>query len=182
MRTVILVSGPSGVGKGTIVIRVLDKIPEVQIGRSLTTRPRRDDDTMYDYATVEEFHAAFDRGELLERNEVYGKVWYGKRVPPTDGVWILELDVEGAVRAKQQIPEALWVLIVPPGDSIGVLRERLIGRGASEDEAEIRIARANYEIGFGREHEPDLVIVNDSVDRAVEVLANFILQAMEPTR
>src|SRR3990167_8780603 len=106
MSVVVLVSGPSGSGKDTIINKALEKLPEYKLGFSLTTREPRADDTKYKYAkSAQEFEEAYNRGELLERNEHFGN-WYRKLGPPDEGNWILELDVKGAENARKHIPHA----------------------------------------------------------------------------
>jgi guanylate kinase len=161
------------------------RVPEFRIGRSLTTRSPRPDDTMYDYATEAEFHAAFERGELLERDEHMG-AWYGKRVPTDDGAWIIELDVHGAETAKQKLPQAIKVLIKPPDPMAETLRPRLEGRtprsGEASPELEIllRLERAEYEVKYAREHGTDFVIVNrdGQIAQAVDELVAIMYWAL----
>lgn len=190
MGVIILVSGPSGAGKDTIINAVVKQLPDFQIGFSLTTRAPEPGDTKYHYAaSLAEFDAAFTNGELLERDEHMG-AWYGKLVPPNDGNWILELDVHGAEAAKAKLPDAYKVLIIPPGQTLSDrrywlehrIRERAkdSGRTLDEDDLRRRLDRAPYEIDFSRQHHPDLVIVNGvNLNTAIEEFVDFALLALE---
>lgn len=194
MSVVVLVSGPSAAGKGSViqgalqaragggskVKNALQNFPSLwQLGRTLTTRPPRDDDVMYDYASESDFHAAFFRDELLEQNKHFG-AWYGKRMPSNEGCWLLELDVEGAATARERIPHAFTVFIDAPSDA--VLRQRLRARELklapekrlTPEKFEERIERAEFERIFAREHGIDHLIINDDLKVAVDDLASFL--------
>ncbi len=186
MGAVILLSGPSGVGKGTLMSEALARVPLFRMGRSLTTRPYRTGDVMYDYASEEEFHAAFERGELLERNRHMG-AWYGKRKPVDDGFWILELDVEGAESAFAQLDNAYKVLITPPEPIRATLEERVRRRETllpddkrmTEEQIEDRLDRAMYEIEFSLGHNPYRVIVNDDAITATSELMSLMYMLID---
>lgn len=171
----IIVSGPSGVGKGTI-LKTLYGRPELRLARSVsaTTRaPRRGetDGVDYHFLTREEFQRRRRAGEFLECFEVYpGGDWYGTLEAPVREALarglrvILEIDVKGADEVRRRFPEALSVFILPPNRE--ALRERLSGRGTESAEAfEKRLAQANGELDSAGRY--DRRIVNDRLDDAI---------------
>ncbi len=187
MCVVVLVSGPSAVGKESIISRALEKDPAWQRGRTLTTGEQRPDDVMYDFAESEAaFHAAFERGELLERSQHFG-AWYGKKAPSSDGLWLLELEVDGAEEARKKLPGAFKVFI---DASDKELRRRLTSRESkrpqkkrmSKKEFEERIERAAYERRFASEHRTDLVIINHDLETAADELVRFLWAAFLTAR
>lgn len=180
MGALIVVSGPSGVGKGTLLRRVLNHFSELEIGLSWTTRmPRRDDAEgikRYHYVTREEFMAAVDRGEFLEWAEYGGNLygsWYGG-----DEQTLLEIDIQGALQIAELRPEALLVGILPPGDCLSeqveVVRGRLLGRGSeAQAVADKRLAIAPEEIDTITRLWPH-TIVNDDIQLASQKLITLI--------
>lgn len=176
----IVVSGPSGVGKGTILQKVLKRLPELEIGLSWTTRmPRRDDAEgikRYHYVSRDEFMSAVDRDEFLEWAEFGGNLygsWHGG-----DRHVLLEIEVQGAQQVAASRPEAILVGILPPGNSLSqkmaVVEQRLLGRGSEVTEvARKRLAIAPQEIESISSRWPH-VIINDDVDRASQELVELI--------
>ncbi|MEX2215490.1 MAG: guanylate kinase [Phycisphaeraceae bacterium] len=171
----LIISGPSGVGKTTITHEV-----ERQLGGefsvSMTTRaqaPGDQPDVDYHFVTMEEFIAARDRGELLEWAEVYADLCYGTPRQPVDDalaagrLMILEIDVDGAIQIKEKMPEAFAVFVLPPNEQ--TLLDRLRSR-KREDEATIqkRFAKAKREIVKAWECGAyDEFIVNRDLNKAV---------------
>jgi guanylate kinase len=170
----VVISGPSGVGKSSIVREVLDRTGATY-SVSLTTRPPRPGEVdgvhyrFVDRATFEEYIA---QDQLLEWAEVFGH-YYGTPAAPvreaiTDGrAIILEIDVQGGVQVHDKMADASFVLIVPPDDQ--TLAERLAGRG-TEDEATVarRLGKARAELDLARSSGAyDIEIVNDDLDRAI---------------
>jgi guanylate kinase len=169
---VLIVSGPSGTGKSTLVQRVLE-LPGTMPSVSCTTRPRRATESTgkcYAYVTVEEFDAMVARGEFLEYARVFGKHSYG-----TPKKWleearnknldlVLEIDVQGAAQVKQKLPESVAIFILPP--SREELERRLRSRGQdSDEEIARRLAKARDEIlAFSKYY--DYCVVNEDVERA----------------
>ena len=175
----IVLSGPSGVGKGTICNVLLNEL-DAWYSVSMTTRNIRDgevDGVNYYFVSREEFENRIENGKLLEYN-IYNGNYYGtpkdKILEKLDeGVNVfLEIDVNGAFNVKKLFPDALLIYIAPP--SIEVLRERLIGRG-TEDVATIEKRLKIAEEELKRVDFYDYVIVNDDLDLAIEKVRNAIL-------
>lgn len=172
-----MVSGPSGVGKGTLVSRVRAQRDGLGLTVSATTRPPRKGEVEgrdYYYLTEEEFSRRVDAGEFLEWAHVHGHR-YGTLVSEVDRLVgegssvILEIDVQGGLNVRKVYPSVVLVFIEPP--SLEVLEQRLRGRG-TEDESSIstRLANAAHEMELAGEY--DVRIVNDDLDRAVLELAH----------
>lgn len=178
--SIFIVSGPSGVGKGTIVRGLLAKRPNTWLSVSVTTRRPRSGETPgvdYNYISHEEFRALLAGDGLAEYAEVYSGNMYGTPIGPLNSHRengedvILEIDIVGAEKIKKRVPEAVSVFILPP--SIDVLMERLKGRATETEEqrserfkaAEKEIAKAS---GF------DYLIVNDVIEDAVDRLIEIM--------
>ena len=171
----LVVSGPSGVGKGTLLHRVIAEsgLPLTMSVSATTRKPRPGelDGREYYFLSQDEFETKRLAGEFLECFEVFGTgTWYGtprKMVEKelTSGRWVvLEIDVQGARRVKEQFPEAMTFFIEPK--SLDVLKERLQGRGTETEEAmQRRLGRAIEELQHVAEFEHR--IVNDDLDTAV---------------
>ena len=169
----LVVSGPSGVGKGTLVKALMERNDRIKMSVSATTRQPRDGElegVHYFFKTEEEFKAMVDRGEFLEYIHVFGSKYYGT---PRSFVEqnlangydvILEIDVQGAMKVKQAFPDAVLMFITAP--SMSEIKSRLIGRGTETmEQVEKRFATAFEEIKMIPEY--DYVIVNDVVNVAV---------------
>ena len=169
----LVVSGPSGVGKGTLVKALMDRNSKIKMSVSATTReprPGEIEGVHYFFKSEEEFKAMADRGEFLEYMHVFGSNYYGT---PRSFVEqhlangydvILEIDVQGAMKVKQSFPDAVLMFITAP--SMSEIKSRLIGRGTETmEQVEKRFATAFEEIKMIPEY--DYVIVNDVVDVAV---------------
>jgi len=175
MPRLLVISGPSGVGKGTLVQRVVaeSELPLTMSVSATTRKPRpgETDGKEYYFLSLAEFEIKRLAGEFLECFEVFGTgTWYGtprKKVEEglASGRWIvLEIDVQGARRVKEQFPEAMTFFIEPK--SLDVLKERLRGRGTESEEAmQHRLERAIEELQYVAEFE--YRIVNDDLDTAV---------------
>ena len=165
------VSGPSGVGKGTIVKTIINRRDDVVESVSCTTREPREDEVNgkhYFFISREEFMRRIKENDFLEYDEHFGN-YYGtpksfvEETLKTKSV-ILEIDVVGALNAKKVFPECVLVMILPP--SIEELKKRLIGRGTEgADEIERRLARLEYEIS--KKDKYDYLIVNDDLETAI---------------
>lgn len=165
------VSGPSGVGKGTIVKTIINRRDDVVESVSCTTREPREDEVNgkhYFFISREEFMRRINENDFLEYDEHFGN-YYGtpksfvEETLKTKSV-ILEIDVVGALNAKKVFPECVLVMILPP--SIEELKKRLIGRGTEgADEIERRLARLEYEIS--KKDKYDYLIVNDDLETAI---------------
>ena len=169
----LVISGPSGVGKGTLVNALMERNQKIKMSVSATTRaprPGEIEGVHYFFKTEEEFKAMVDRGEFLEYIHVFGSKYYGT---PRSFVEqqlengfdvILEIDVQGAMKVKQAFPDAVLIFITAP--SMSEIKSRLIGRGTETmEQVEKRFATAFEEIKMIPQY--DYVIINDVVDVAV---------------
>ena len=175
----VVVSSPSGGGKGTLIDRVLKTVPGLAFSVSYTTRaPRGSEQNGREYFFVDEpqFRAMIDRGEFLEWADVYGHL-YGTNAlqvanERADGHdIILEIDVQGAESIRRKVPDAISIFILPP--SFELLRNRLVTRATdSAADLERRLKGAPAEVAQ-YEHF-DYVILNDDINRASQQLASVI--------
>ena len=174
----IVVSGPAGVGKGTIVKTVVRKREDVVESVSCTTRAPRPGETHgkeYYFLSKEEFLRRIDEKDFLEYDEHFGN-YYGTpesfvREQLKEKTVILEIDVVGALNAKKAFPDCVLVMISPP--SLEELKRRLIGRGTeTAEQIEGRLARIEYELA--KQDEYDYVIINDVLEDAVAQLERII--------
>lgn len=183
----IVVAGPSGVGKGTVVRRLLSRDPEgLVLSRSVTTRaPRPSEADGVEYLFVDDaaFDAMRDRGDLLEWAEVFVGVRYGTPRGFVDAQLaagrdvILEIDVQGAAQIRDRAPDAVLILLQPP--SLEDLERRLRGRGTESEEALAeRLAAAERELA--QEAWFDHRVVNDDLERAVGEVAAIIDASRTP--
>jgi guanylate kinase len=185
----LIISGPSGVGKTTITHRVRVRLNAV-FSVSMTTRPITGEDTDgVDYHFVDEakFKRHRDAEKLLEWAKVFGNYYGTPRKPVEDNLansrlMILEIDVEGAIQIKKNMPDCFALFIEPPSE--GVLLQRL-RRRQREDEQTIRgrFARAKHEITRARECGVyDAFIVNDELDAAVDDAVKAVADELERRR
>jgi guanylate kinase len=174
-----VLSGPSGVGKGTVVAAVRERHPHVWVSVSCTTRqprPGEQDGVQYRFVDRSTFEAMAERGELLEYAEFAGNLYGTPRGPVYEhlaaGVpTLLEIELQGARQVRQTMPDGQFVFLVPP--SWEELERRLSGRGTESREViEARLARARVELAA--ESEFDKVIVNDEIERAAGELVALI--------
>ncbi len=177
--SLIIISGPSGAGKGTLVDRVVARVPDVWVSVSATTRsprPHEVEGEDYFFLTPEEFSARIDAGDFLEWAEVHGNR-YGtltstvvSRLERGIDV-ILEIDPQGALQVKDLVPEAVLVFILAP--SMAELERRIRARGAETDEQiKTRLATAVRELQLVETY--DHVVENDDVARATDELVGII--------
>ncbi len=176
----IVLSGPSGVGKGTIRKAMFEKENHnFTYSISMTTRKMRDGEEEgkdYYFVTKEEFLKRIDEGKFLEHAEFVGN-YYGT---PLDKVneqldlgkeVILEIDVKGAMQVKKKVPECVLIFILPPSKE--ALYDRLKGRGTETEEViRKRIETANEELLISKNY--DYAVINDKVDKAVDQIIEII--------
>jgi guanylate kinase len=173
--SVLVVTGPSGVGKGTLIRRLLERRPDLRLSVSATTRTPRAGETDgrdYHFLSEQEFERRLAAGDFLEHASYAGNL-YGTLKEEVDrggGNLVLEIEVEGARQVRQAMPEATQVFIAPPSDE--ALRERLTGRATDAPEViERRLARAKEELAARQEFKH--VIVNADLERAVQELVEL---------
>jgi guanylate kinase len=177
----IIISSPSGGGKGTLIKEVLQAVPDIGYSVSFTTRECRfgeEDGRDYHFISNTDFKDKIDEGEFLEYAEVHGN-FYGTSLTQTERILssgrdvILEIDVQGALQVMDKIPGAtISVFILPP--SFDVLRARLTARNTETAEGlALRLKNAHYEVSQYQRF--DYVIINDEVPVASRKLAAIFL-------
>ena len=178
--TLIVIAGPSGVGKGTVIQRLLSRIPEgPALSVSVTTRgprPGEIEGVHYHFVTDQEFDRMIVDGSLLEWAEIVGHRSGTPRRPVEELLAagrdvILEIDVKGAEQVRERVPDALLIFLEPP--SLDVLEQRLRGRGTETDamiEERLRLAAREVEEASWFH----AVVVNDDADRAADEVAAII--------
>ena len=176
----LVIAGPSGVGKGTVVRRLLGRLPDLYLSVSVTTRrPRPAERDGLDYVFVSDgrFDEMIASGELLEWAQVFGHR-SGTPAAPVEAALsagrdaILEIDVQGAEQVRKAAPQALLVFLAPP--SMEELERRLRTRG-TEDEAKVARRLAKAEEEMGQQGWFDHVVVNDDAERASTEVAAIII-------
>jgi guanylate kinase len=175
----IVISGPSGAGKGTICKAILEKHPEIQLSVSVTTRPLREgevDGVNYFFKSEGEFLAMVENGEFLEYAKVFDAYYgtpkkYVKDMLLAGQDVILEIDIQGALKVKDKFEEGVFIFIVPP--SMDELKRRIVSRGTESQEAIVNdtIEEATRKI------EAIIIAEKCRVDRNREM--NIILQGGE---
>ncbi len=177
--TVLIVSGPSGSGKDTILKKVFEALPDIKFSISSITRAMRTGEVegdKYNFISVGTFLDMLQNNELLEFNK-YLDNYYGTPRKPVEEVMnnggeiIIEVDVNGAAQIREKLPEAVSVFIMPP--SFEVLKSRLSGRGTeSEDLVKKRLSEALNEIARASEY--DYIVINDDLSEAVDDFVSII--------
>lgn len=179
MKKFFVISGSSGVGKGTVIKEFLKKHPDFRLSISCTTRGKRDGEEHginYFFLTNEEFKTSIDNNEFLEWAEFSGnfygtkKTFVEKCLDNNENL-ILEIDTKGALNVKSIMPNAILIFIAPP--SLEELESRLRGRNTETEEAiQKRLASIKLEIENSKQF--DYTIVNDEVDNAVKALEDIL--------
>ena len=167
-----VITGPSGVGKGTLVQRLLERNPKIWLSVSATTRSPREgeqDGLSYFFHSRERFDALVSDGGLLEWAEFAGNCYGTPRAPveaqlSTGRPVLLEIELEGARQVRRSFPDAVQIFLAPP--SFEELERRIRGRGSDPEEAILRrLARAQEELKCKDEF--DAIVVNDDLDQAL---------------
>ena len=183
MPRVFVITGPSGVGKGTLIRSLRERIPELELSVSATTRaprPGEEDGVAYHFLADADFQRRVEAGEFVEHATYSGRRYGTLRAEldrrTRDGhPVVLEIEVQGARQVRGTMPEALQVFIAPP--SRDALRARLVGRGtddAEQVEARLRTADAELEA----QDEFARVVVNDRLEDAVDELTAIVRGAL----
>lgn len=176
---VIVISGPSGVGKGTVNKKLLSSNDNIEVAVSATTRNKRDGEVNgkdYYFISRDEFEKKISNNEFLEYAHVHGNM-YGtlisevKRITDMGKDVILEIDVQGGRSIKSKYPDCISVFILPP--SMKELSTRLIGR-ATDDEETIRLRLETAETEVRCVYDYDFAVINDNLDECVEQIKSII--------
>lgn len=183
MGKLIVISGASGVGKGTVLGIMMEKRPELAFSVSATTRPPRPgevDGVDYYFVTRERFGEMIHRGEFLEYDD-HAKNYYGTPRQQIEekraaGHVLLDIEPNGAKHVKAAAPDAVLIFIMPP--SVAELERRLRGRGDTpEEQIQLRLERAKWEMEQRAWY--DYVVVNDSAERCAEEILHIIDENQE---
>jgi guanylate kinase len=177
---VVIVSGPSGVGKSTICKEVVKRMKNVSLSVSVTTRPKSEaevDGQDYWFISEDEFKERISQGLLLEYAEVFGHLYGTPRDKVEEALQagktvILEIDVEGAKQAKATYPDAVMIFVLPPTEKDLITRIDQRGRDAAEA-AEERLGGASAEIAAAWQHYKHMVI-NEDLEQAVDECVQII--------
>jgi guanylate kinase len=181
---VFVITGPSGVGKGTLIRTLRERLPDLELSVSATTRaprPGERDGVEYHFLDDADFQRRVDAGEFVEHATYSGRR-YGtlrselERHIAAGHPVVLEIEVQGARQVRLTLPEALQVFIAPP--SLEALRARLVGRG-TDDEEQVAARLRTAEEELAAQHEFGHVVVNDRLEDAVEELLSIVQVALD---
>jgi len=184
LARVFVITGPSGVGKGTLIRGLMERIGELELSVSATTRsprPGEQDGVDYHFLSPEEFDRRVAAGDFVEHADYAGRRYgtlrseldrrVGEGVPV-----VLEIEVQGARQVREAMPEAVQVFIAPP--SLEALRTRLVGRGTDDpQEVERRLRVAEEELAAQSEF--GHVVVNDRLEEALDELAGIVRDSLD---
>lgn len=180
MSKLTVIAGPTAVGKGTVVRRILETHPDIELSVSATTRPPRPGEQHgvdYYFLTNEQFDQMVADGNMLEFAVVHGTNRYGTPREPVERTlaagrqMILEIDIQGARQVRKSLPDALLVFIAPP--SWDELKRRLSMRG-TEDPAEQDRRLDTAKLEMQAQDEFDAVIINEHVDKCAQQVVDLI--------
>ena len=183
MAKVFVITGPSGVGKGTLIRGLLERIPELELSVSATTRaprPGEEDGVDYHFLSDEQFDERVERGEFVEHatysGQRYGTLRSELERRLREGVpVVLEIETQGARQVREAMPDAEAVFIAPP--SREALRARLVGRGTdAPEDVDRRLETAEVELGAQPEFSH--VVVNDRLEQATGELVRIVKRAL----
>ncbi len=176
---VYIISGPSGSGKDTLMKKVFEKIPEIAFSISSITRPMRPGEVegeKYNFISRERFLEMIENDELLEHNQFVGNFYGTPKQPVINCIekgqdMLIEVDVNGATKIREKMPDAVSIFIMPP--SLEILKKRLTGRGTDSAEViEKRLNEALREIAGAVDY--DYIVVNDDLETAVNDFVSII--------
>ncbi len=171
---ILVVSGPGGVGKGTIVDALVERDDQLWLSRSWTTRDRRPSESAdaYTFVSPDEFEDRIRAGGFLEWTEFLGN-YYGTPTPDPseERDIVLEIEVDGAQQVKKHFPEAILLFVLPP--SREEQERRLRGRGDQHDKVLARLKKAEQEEPIGLAL-ADHVVVNDDLEDTIDALSEII--------
>jgi guanylate kinase len=175
----VVLSGPSGVGKDSVIELIRARSPWVWLSVSVTTRPKRDyevDGVHYNFVSRAEFERMIADHHLLEWAEFAGNLYGTPRAPvevrlATGIPVLLKIDLQGARQVRAAMPDALLVFLAPPSPE--ELKRRLVGRG-TEDEETLRRRLRHADEELAAEPEFDVTVVNDLVERAADELVGLL--------
>lgn len=186
MARVFVITGPSGVGKGTLIRALFDRVPELGLAISATTRPPRpgeQDGVAYHFLARDEFDRRVGAGDFVEWAEYSGNRYGTLRselarhleagVPV-----VLEIELQGARQVREKMPEAVQVFIAPPSSE--TLRTRLVGRGTDNAE-QVRRRLETADAELAAQPEFTHVVVNDRLDDAVDELEAIVRRELDAT-
>lgn len=176
----IVISGPSGAGKGTLCKALLERINNLEYSVSATTRQPRNgeiDGENYYFITEEDFMQRIKQKDFLEWAKVYDNYYGTPKKPVLEKLKagkdvILEIDIQGAMKVKKKFPEGVFIFIAPP--SIKELKMRICKRGTETEEAMLKRVKSAYD-ELKHISEYDYVVVNDVLDKAVNKLMAIII-------
>ncbi|MBA4547517.1 guanylate kinase [Thermoactinomyces intermedius] len=176
----VVISGPSGVGKGTVCKALREMMPELTYSISATTRSPREgevDGVNYFFKSVQEFEKMIEEDELIEWAQYVGN-YYGtprrfvEEMLAKGQDVVLEIEVQGAMQVKEKYPQGIFIFLVPP--SFEELRQRIIHRGTeSESVLNLRLEAASDELKQIDQY--DYVVINDEVDKACERIRAIVM-------
>lgn len=183
--TLFVLSGPSGVGKGTLRARALEDIEGLTYSVSCTTRPPRPGDREgvdYRFVSEDEFSRMVEQGQFLEYAKVHGGPRYGtlredvERELDAGRDVLLEIDVQGALQVRSLVPDAVTIFVLPPSEE--ELERRLRGRHTeTETELRARLESSRQELEEAPKY--DHVLVNDDLDEASAALRKMVMDSRE---
>jgi guanylate kinase len=176
---VFVITGPSGVGKGTLIRTLLERVPQLQLAVSATTRsprPGEEDGVHYHFLTDAEFDKRVIAGEFLEHADYSGRRYGTLTSELSKHDVVLEIEVQGARQVARVMPEAVRIFIAPPTEE--ALRTRLVGRGHDDPEqVEQRLEVAKAELAAQDEFAH--VVHNDRLDDAADELERVVRSALD---
>lgn len=175
----LVISGPAGAGKGTLVSQLAERVSDVWVSVSATTRAPRPEEvngTHYFFYSDKEFDDAIRDGGMLEWAQVHSHRYGTPRALVEEKISqgyqvVLEIDVQGAFQVRSLFPEAKLIFIEPP--SLEVLEQRLRSRG-TEDEAEIQRRMQTAQVELSQKMQYDVQLVNDDLSQATEALVALV--------